>query len=190
MMMTAPSRRIRTTSPPAHTPRMSPISSERWDTSRALRWSLQAARGRIMEQSSIKEERMINAQKTTVSDWIFQSIALKNLFVLKKHWFFYNTTKKPTCNINDNSGHNTNVILQIMQLQLQNILSKEEIEMGKHDSWDGICSPRTLTWIKSCINSSSRRSFSHQSKQHLMGICIFQHGWAPWHFIYNATMAT
>ena len=45
-MMTAPSRRMSTTRPPAHTPRISPISSERWVTSSARRWSLQAA-GRL-----------------------------------------------------------------------------------------------------------------------------------------------
>lgn len=46
MMMTAPSRRMRTTRPPAHTPRIRPISSECCDTSNALRWSLQAAKRR------------------------------------------------------------------------------------------------------------------------------------------------
>lgn len=54
MMMTAPSRRMRTTRPPAHTPRIRPISSECWDTSRALRWSLQAARS-TETQMHIKE---------------------------------------------------------------------------------------------------------------------------------------
>lgn len=43
MMMTTPSSRMRTTRPPAHTPRIKPISSECWETPKGSRWSLQAA---------------------------------------------------------------------------------------------------------------------------------------------------
>lgn len=43
MIMMAPRRRMRTASPPAQMPRMSPISSDLWDTSRGRLLSLQAA---------------------------------------------------------------------------------------------------------------------------------------------------
>lgn len=43
MIIMAPRRRMRTASPPAQMPRMSPISSDLWDTSRGCLLSLQAA---------------------------------------------------------------------------------------------------------------------------------------------------
>lgn len=60
MMMTAPNRRMRTTSPPAHTPRIRPISSECWDTSRALRWSLHAARRENHTHTRVQTQNIHN----------------------------------------------------------------------------------------------------------------------------------
>lgn len=54
MIMMAPSRRMRTARPPAQMPRMSPISSDLWDTSKGCLLSLQAAGG---EQSKTKDQR-------------------------------------------------------------------------------------------------------------------------------------
>lgn len=64
MMMTAPSSRTRTTSPPAQTARISPMSSECWVLSRTLRWSLHDAGETEFLQNSVKNKTTTQTQQT------------------------------------------------------------------------------------------------------------------------------
>lgn len=84
IMIMAPSSSIRTTSPPAHTPRMSPISSERWVTSRARWWSLQAAKEHT--HTYITFEDTSNYLHTYKQAWIniLTSKEIQNKYIQRK----------------------------------------------------------------------------------------------------------
>lgn len=65
----APSRRMRTTRPPAQAPRISPMSSACWDTSRARLWSLQATESERQRVNLLKISKTVKLLKNLLKHY-------------------------------------------------------------------------------------------------------------------------